>query len=484
MFIFKQPPTLPRTFSRSIIRVTETLGSPSSSPSAASTAAANNHDDENARGVVNKDADAIVLDARAATTTADLTWLYHAAKKHANTNAFRAPGGRVVVLRTCPDQLLLLSRQKQNQNQKFTPQAVAVSEAIVGFTKSLAKENGSRGATVNLLCDATGITPTATNTTTNHITTDAVEAPLQWLLSNQSCYVTGQELSVSGQPNYSHATPSTNTSKPEVVLITGAAGAIGKSTAEFLCNNNNNSPDASKPPPSLLILDHPSTEAKLQQIAKELADTTGDANQIIETLPLDITQDNAGSIIAERGAQMGGFNRVLHAAGITRDKTLRNMDLEASWLPVLQVNLEATMNIDQALLSTPGALVVSHDGDEEEGYSGFVYISSISGISGNAGQSNYAASKAALLGYAQAMSQQYDSNKYGFRVVSPGFIQTDMTQKMPFLVRIIASRLNAMGQAGQPEDVAAAIAFLSSPEAAGLTPGLNLRVCASFMGGR
>ena len=435
MFIFKKPPALPRTLGP-IVRVTETLGA--------------------SIGNADTDANAVVLDARAAKSTSDLTWLYHAAKQHSNSSAFRKPGGRVVVLRTCPDQM---------QN----PEAAATSEAIVGFAKSLAKENGSRGATVNLLRDSTGTSQQEQTTASS--TNDAVEAPLQWLLSHQSCYVTGQELSVSGQPYSQPTTAKSDDKTTGAVLITGAAGAIGKATAEFLCANH----DAGKPPAKLLLVDHPSTESKLKQIANDLA---AKGASEVDTLPLDLVQCDAASILSETGTLMGaGFCRVLHAAGITRDKTLRNMDLETSWLPVLQVNLEATMAIDQALLSTPGALV-----DSSEGYSAFVYISSISGISGNAGQSNYAATKAGLLGYAEAMARLHSN--HGFRVVSPGFIQTDMTQKMPLLVRTIASRLNALGQAGQPEDVAAAIAFLSSPEAAGLAPGLNLRVCGLFMGGR
>ena len=93
-----------------------------------------------------------------------------------------------------------------------------------------------------------------------------------------------------------------------------------------------------------------------------------------------------------------------------------------------------------------------------------------------------AASKSGLLGYAKAMSIAHPSNR--FAVVAPGFIVTEMTQKVPLLLRTIGAKLNALGQGGEPADVASAVAFLASPAASGLAPGSMLRVCGSFIGGR
>lgn len=416
MFIFKRPPTLPRS-RRPLVRITETLSTGTGS------------DGE----VANPECNALVLDARSASKLADLDWLFHAAQKHSNSHAFRKPGGRVVVMRSCPD---------RHQD----PEAVAVSESIVGFAKSLAKENGSRGATVNLVRDA--VPENA----------GAAEAPLDWLLSHHSCYVTGQELEVAAAPKKRQSSGA--------VLITGVAGGIGKATAEFLCEDDSEADTSSK----LLLLDHPSTESKLQSIRNDL----GKAGRAVDVLPLDLTAPDAGDIVSQAGIDLGGFQRVIHAAGITRDKTLRNMSYEKAWLPVMDVNLRSAVEVDEKLHSTGAALC--------DGQASFVYFSSTSGISGNAGQSNYATSKAALLGYAKAMSGAHP--QCTFHVVSPGFIETDMTQKMPLLVRFVAAKLNALGQGGKPEDVAAAVAFLSSPDATGLAPGFHLRVCGLFMGGR
>lgn len=414
-FIFKKPPALPRS-ARPIVRITETFGGSASS--------------------ADKNANALVLDARKARTVSDLTWLYESAQRHADSSAFRKAGGRIVVLRPCPSQL----------NKDIA--ALTATEAMVGFAMSLAKENGGRGATVNLIRDSTPGSDASDKTMAD---------PLDWLLSHGSSYVTGQELILTD------SLKSGSSSENGAILVTGAAGGIGKATVEFLDKNKDSHPCS-----KLLLLDHPATEPKLKQIADSLSIET-------ETLGLDITTAEAKSTITDAAMGMGGFERVIHAAGITRDKTIKNMDFDKQWNPVMKVNLESNMDIDQALLNVDGALMKNSP-------SSFVYFSSTSGVSGNAGQSNYAATKAGLLGYTKAVAES--NPNHAFRVISPGFIATDMTQKMPWMVRTIASKLNAMGQAGAPEDVAAAVAYLTSPESHCLEPGFHLRVCGLFMGGR
>lgn len=469
MFIFKRPPALLRS-PRPLVCVTESL--PAASSSSVNTT-------DTTADTLQPETNALVLDARKATSLQDLNWLYHTAQKYSNSNAFRKPGGRAVILRSCP------SVFSQNNTQSRI-EAETVSEALVGFAKSLAKENGSRGATVNLIRDACLATtddgPLAANDDDND--DESVKGPLQWFLSSQSCYVTGQEMVVTDVTDKSQFTRKQSNADEGAVMITGAAGAIGKATAEFLHADQQHGPEKPTGPKKFLLIDHPSVESKLNQLAESLINKSLGgpyaSSPTVEVLPLDVTQEDAGEIVANAGMEMGGVERVIHAAGITRDKTLRKMDYESSWRPVLKVNLEASFSMDQALLSAPGALWNTMNGASSS--ASFVYISSTSGIAGNAGQTNYAASKSGLLGYAKAMSDVYPQHR--FHVVSPGFIETEMTQKMPFLVRLVASRLNALGQAGQPEDVAAAIAFLSSRDAIGLAKGSNLRVCGLFIGGR
>jgi len=415
MNLFKAAPKLVRA-GKPLVRITEALG--------------------RAAVPIDASANALVIDARTATSFGDLSWLHSVATAHAQSAAFRKPGGRVVLLRRSPDHL-------------DSAEAAAVSEAFVGFTKSLSQENGSRGATVNLLNDASASQ-----------SDDACAAPLDWLLSDDSTYVTGQELTVVGAPPQE-----ADGDARSAVLVTGAARGIGLATAEYVRKQQPNRP--------LVLVDHPSASDSLHKAASKLGDAC-------VPLPLDVTAAFSGPAVGKEligaGAALGGFGAVLHAAGITRDKTLARMSASEHWRPVIDVNLRAVAAIDEALLGTDGALAV--------GGCGFVVFGSTSGVAGNMGQANYAAAKSGLMGYAKARGAATRADGHRFACVAPGFIITPMTQKVPFLKRYIAARLNSLGQGGTPQMVAAAVHFLASPAAAGLAPGSLLRVCGQFLGGR
>lgn len=142
------------------------------------------------------------------------------------------------------------------------------------------------------------------------------------------------------------------------------------------------------------------------------------------------------------------------------------------WDSVLAVNFRAVLAIDRAL-DDAGAL---RAGARE------ICLASISGIAGNAGQTNYAASKAALIGYASGRAARLAGDGITVNAVAPGFIETAMTDRIPFLVREVGRRLNSLARGGRPEDVAEAIAFLARPGARGIS-GQTLRVCGqSFLG--
>ena len=160
---------------------------------------------------------------------------------------------------------------------------------------------------------------------------------------------------------------------------------------------------------------------------------------------------------------------MVHNAGITRDKTLANMTPEY-WDAVLAVNLNAPQVLTKALIDS-GNL---HDNAR------VVLLASISGIAGNRGQTNYAASKAGLIGLAQAWAPQLKERGISINAVAPGFIETQMTAHIPFALREAGRRMSSLGQGGLPQDVAEAVAWLGQP-GSGAVSGQALRVCGQSL---
>src|SRR5690606_17680340 len=164
---------------------------------------------------------------------------------------------------------------------------------------------------------------------------------------------------------------------------------------------------------------------------------------------------------------------VVHNAGITRDKTIANMK-EHLWQLVVNVNLSTQERINEALVSS-GAL-------KRGGR--IVCVSSISGISGNMGQTNYAVSKAGVIGMVNSTAPLFAEHGITINAVAPGFIETQMTAAIPFAIREAGRRMNSMSQGGQPVDVAEAIAWYASPASAGVTNNV-IRACGqSLIGAR
>jgi 3-oxoacyl-[acyl-carrier protein] reductase len=183
----------------------------------------------------------------------------------------------------------------------------------------------------------------------------------------------------------------------------------------------------------------------------------------------DIAAADTPATIAAALLALGGIDIVVHNAGITRDKTIAKMT-EAAWDSVIDVNLSAQERIDDALLEQN----VLHAGGR------IVGISSISGIAGNLGQTNYATSKAGVIGRVQSMAKLLRARGITINAVAPGFIETQMTARIPIGLREAGRRMNSMSQGGQPVDVAEAIAWLASPASGGIT-GNVVRVCGQSL---
>jgi len=162
---------------------------------------------------------------------------------------------------------------------------------------------------------------------------------------------------------------------------------------------------------------------------------------------------------------------VVNNAGITRDKTLARMD-DKRWSSVIDINLSAIQRITEALVDKKVLKVGGR----------VICISSINGIAGCFGQTNYSTSKSGVIGYVEAMDKPLARRKITINAIAPGFIETQMTQAIPFLSREIGRRINSLSQGGQPEDVAEAVALFASPASAGLRAN-TLRVCGQNLVG-
>jgi 3-oxoacyl-[acyl-carrier protein] reductase len=207
-------------------------------------------------------------------------------------------------------------------------------------------------------------------------------------------------------------------------------------------------------------VDVPQAQAALQQAADSV---NGSA------LPLDITAPDAASSLQAHVSQYGAFDVVVHNAGITRDKTIAKMS-EAAWHSVLAVNLQAPLCLSDALL----------DGQGLNAGGRIVCVSSISGIAGNLGQSNYATSKAGVIGLVQGLAPRAATQQVTVNAVAPGFIETQMTARIPLMIREAGRRMNSLSQGGQPIDVAETIAWLAHPASGGVN-GQVVRVCGQSL---
>ena len=315
---------------------------------------------------------------------------------------------------------------------------VTCAAALRGFVRSLSKEVGKKGITVNLIEAGSG--------------SDAwLAGPLRFFLSEHSAFVAGQSLTVGAGPRGSSVALAGSLAG-KVALVTGAARGIGASIAQTLAREG----------AKVIGMDHPSMEGALAETMARI-DGIG--------LALDVTAPEAGQRIADEAiSRFGGLDIVVHNAGVTRDKMLRNMPPHF-WDMVLNINLGAILRINETLLQRG-----LKDGAR------MVCIASIGGISGNAGQTNYGATKAGVIGYADAMAATLAKRGGAINAVAPGFIETAMTAQMPVGPREVGRRLSALGQGGLPVDIAEMVAFLASPAAGGVN-GRTLRVCGqNFMG--
>jgi 3-oxoacyl-[acyl-carrier protein] reductase len=333
------------------------------------------------------------------------------------------PSGRVVVIGTTPE-------------EAGSPHEQIAQRALEGFTRSLAKEM-RRGATVSLVYLSPEAKPAATG----------LESTMRFILSGKSAYVDGQVFRVGA----ADASPPADWDKPldgKVAVVTGAARGIGATIAEVFAR------DGAK----VICVDVQGAAEPLGITATKVGGTA---------LTLDVTAADAVDRITEhvRENYDGRLDILVNNAGITRDKLMANMD-ESRWDSVVAVNLLAPLQLTEGLADN-GTLA-------EDGR--VIGLSSMAGIAGNRGQTNYAATKAGMIGLTDALAPKLAEKRITINAVAPGFIETKMTEAIPLATREVGRRLNSLYQGGKPVDVAEAIAYFASPASVAVT-GNTIRVC-------
>lgn len=365
---------------------------------------------------------ALVLDASGITDIQALRGLYDFF--HPVVRSL-APCGRVVVLGTPPDSVT-------------GPHEAVAQRALEGFTRSVGKEL-RRGGTATLVHVERGAE-------------SSIESTLRFLLSARSAYVAGQVIRIGAYGR--------DTVEPEdwstplagqVALVTGAAQGIGAAIAEVLARDGAH----------VVALDIPAQGAELSAVANRVAGTA---------LQLDLTTSDAPvRLVDHLRERHGGVDIVVHNAGITRDRTLAKLT-GPSWDAVISVNLASPVLINDALL----------DSDVLRPRGRIVGVSSIAGIAGNVGQTNYATSKAGVIGMVDAYAPVLADRGMTINAVAPGFIETAMTAAVPLVIREAGRRMNSMTQGGLPVDVAETVAWLASPGSAAVS-GNVVRVCGQSL---
>jgi len=317
------------------------------------------------------------------------------------------------------------------------PKYATAQRALEGFTRCTAKEV-RKGGTSQLIYVAPGAEKD-------------IESTLRFFLSAKSAYVSAQVVRISPT---GIAGAKLDWNKPlagKVALVTGASRGIGEAIAHTLARDGAH----------VVCLDIPPQQADLDRVATSIGGST---------LALDITAADAPKAIAAHFlAQHGGLDIIVHNAGVTRDKTLGNMT-DKLWNMVIDINLGSEERINDELLAQN---VIRANGR-------VICVSSISGIAGNMGQTNYGTSKAGVIGLVQSNAPLLKARGITINAVAPGFIETQMTAAIPFAIREAGRRMNSMSQGGLPLDVAETIAWYASPASNAVTANI-VRVCGQSL---
>lgn len=235
----------------------------------------------------------------------------------------------------------------------------------------------------------------------------------------------------------------------EIALVTGASRGIGAAIAQALGEQG------------ATVIGTATTDKGAEAIAKRLSDAgvkgTG--------MTLDVADpESVDAVLKGITEQFGAVSVLVNNAGITRDNLLMRMKDE-EWDAIMATNLTSVYRLSKAVLR---GMTKARKGR-------IISISSVVGASGNAGQTNYAAAKAGLIGFSKSLAREVGSRGITVNVVAPGFIDTDMTRELADAQRDALLGQIPLGRLGQPTEIAAVVAFLASP-AAGYISGETIHV--------
>lgn len=237
--------------------------------------------------------------------------------------------------------------------------------------------------------------------------------------------------------------------KEDIALVTGASRGIGRSIALALGARG------------ATVIGTATTEEGGAKITSYLKD----AGVRGQGLALNVTDAaSIESVLETISGQFGAPSILVNNAGITRDNLLMRMKDE-EWLEIMETNLTSVYRLSKACVRT---MVKARRGR-------IISISSVVGAAGNAGQTNYAAAKAGIIGFTKALAREVGARGVTVNVVAPGFIDTDMTRALPQAQRDALLTQIPLGRLGSPDDIAAAVCYLASP-AAGYVTGQTLHI--------
>jgi 3-oxoacyl-[acyl-carrier protein] reductase len=241
----------------------------------------------------------------------------------------------------------------------------------------------------------------------------------------------------------------------KVAIITGASRGIGKSIAQrFIAEG------------AIVAFTYLSSDEKARQLEKELMDLGG----VAKGFKSDASKfDQAQTLVEEVVKEFGTVDILVNNAGITRDTLLMRMS-EQQWDEVIETNLKSAFNLTKAVIRP---MLKAKSGS-------IINMSSVVGVSGNAGQANYAASKAGMIGFTKSVAQELGSRNIRCNAIAPGFIETEMTEVLD--QKVVEEWRNSipLKRGGTPEDVANTTIFLASDLAAYIT-GQTIHVCGGML---